>query len=101
MENAGGLKRQMDELVLEGRNNSYEAYKLSWLYDKHMTRGMLVGILLFLLGIASPQIVRMIKVFLPEEETELIMKEVTLADPSPIDPKKPEPEPPPKVKPPP
>src|SRR5688500_15447030 len=66
-----------------------------------MTRGMLVGILLFLLGIASPPSVRVIKGCLPAEETELIMKEVTLAESPPIDPKKPEPEPPPKVKPPP
>lgn len=101
MENIGGANRSMDELVFEGRNKAYGAYQLRRLYDKHMTRGMLVGILLFLIGVASPQIIRMIKGFLPAEENELIMKEITLAEPPPIDPNKPEPPPPPKVKPPP
>ena len=38
---------------------------------------------------------------MPENNDELVMKEVTLAEPPPIDPKKPPPPPPPKVEPPP
>ncbi|HUR32009.1 MAG TPA: hypothetical protein VMZ69_11305 [Saprospiraceae bacterium] len=101
MENTGGLKRSMDDLVFEGRNKAYGAFQLRRLYDKHMTRAMIIGILFFLLAISSPQIIRMIKGFLPDTKEELVMKEVNLAEPPPIDPKKPPPPPPPEVKPPP
>ena len=101
MENENWLKRSMDDIVFDGRNKAYGAFQLRRLYDKHMTRAMLVGILFFLLAVSSPQIIRLIKGFLPEKENELIMKEVTLAEPPPIDPKQPPPPPPPKVDPPP
>ena len=101
MENENWLKRSMDDIVFDGRNKAYGAFQLRRLYDKHMTRAMLVGILFFLLAVSTPQIIRLIKGFLPEKENELIMKEVTLAEPPPIDPKKPPPPPPPKVDPPP
>jgi hypothetical protein len=38
---------------------------------------MISGIVFFLLVISSPQIIAMIKGFLPEKKNELIMKEVT------------------------
>lgn len=101
MENARLLKNSMDDIVFEGRNKSYGAFQLRRLYDKHMTRGMISGFIFFLLVVTSPQIIRMIKGFLPEEKDELIMKEVTLAEPPSIDPLKPPPPPPPEVKPPP
>lgn len=101
MENENWLKRSMDDIVFDGRNKAYGAFQLRRLYDKHMTRAMLVGMLFFLLAVSTPQIIRLIKGFLPEKENELIMKEVTLAEPPPIDPKKPPPPPPPKVDPPP
>jgi protein TonB len=101
MENDRLLRTSMDDIVFDGRNKEYGAFQLRRLYDKHMTRGMMVGILFFLLVIGSPQIIRMIKGFLPTDKNELVMKEVTLAEPPPIDPKKPPPPPPPKVDPPP
>ncbi len=101
MENTGGLNKSMDDLVFEGRNKAYGAFQLRRLYDRHMTRAMIIGIIFFLLAISSPQIIGMIKGFLPETQDELVMKEVTLAEPPPIDPKKPPPPPPPKVDPPP
>jgi protein TonB len=101
MENERLLRTSMDDIVFDGRNKSYGAFQLRKLYDKHMTRAMLVGIVFFLLVISSPQIIRMIKGFLPTPKNELEMKEVTLAEPPPIDPKKPPPPPPPKVDPPP
>jgi len=101
MDSTGGLKRSMDDIVFEGRNKEYGAFQLRRLYDKHMTRAMIIGMLFFLLAVSSPQIIRMIKGFLPTDNDELVMKEVTLAEPPPIDPKKPPPPPPPKVDPPP
>jgi protein TonB len=99
MESANWHKNSIDDIVFEGRNKSYGAFLLRRIYDKHMARAMTVGILFFLLVISSPQIIRMIKGFLPEKNNELVMKEVTLAEPPPIDPKKPPPPPPPKVEP--
>jgi len=101
MEETRELKRSMDDVVFEGRNKAYGAFQLRRLYDKHMARAMLIGVLFFLLAVSTPQIIRMIKGFLPETNDELVMKEVTLAEPPPIDPKKPPPPPPPKVDPPP
>jgi protein TonB len=101
MENQNWLKNSMDDIVFDGRNKAYGAFQLRRLYDKHMSRSMLTGMLLFLLAVSTPTIINMIKGFLPEPKDELIMKEVTLAEPPPIDPKKPPPPPPPKVDPPP
>jgi protein TonB len=101
MENANWQKRSIDDIVFEGRNKSYGAFLLRRLYERNMARAMLSGILFFLLMVSTPQIVRLIKGFLPEKKNELVMKEVTLAEPPPIDPKKPPPPPPPKVEPPP
>lgn len=101
MEDPNWLKRSMDDIIFEGRNKTYGAFQLRRLYDKHMARAMISGILFFLISITSPQIISMIKGFLPEEKNDLVMREVTLAEPPPIDPKKPPPPPPPKVDPPP
>lgn len=101
MENTRELKRSLDDLVFEGRNKDYGAFQLRRLYDKHMARAMIVGFLFFLLAVSTPQIIRMIKGILPAEKNELVMTEVTLAEPPPIDPLKPPPPPPPKVDPPP
>ncbi len=101
MENQRLLRTSMDDIVFDGRNKSYGAFQLRRIYDKHMTKAMITGMLFFLLAVGSPQIIRMIKGFLPDTKDELVMKEVTLAEPPPIDPKKPPPPPPPKVDPPP
>lgn len=101
MENPAWQKNSMDDIIFEGRNKTYGAFMLRRIYDKHMSRAMLTGVLFFLLAVCSPYIVRLVSGWLPEEKEELIMKEVTLAEPPPIDPKKPPPPPPPKVEPPP
>ncbi|HZV68867.1 MAG TPA: TonB family protein [Saprospiraceae bacterium] len=101
MENERLLRTSMDDIVFDGRNKSYGAFQLRRLYDKHMTRAMLVGMLFFLLVVGSPQIISMIKGFLPDTSEELKNTEVILAEPPPLDPNKPPPPPPPRVIPPP
>ena len=93
--------RSMDDLIFEQRNRSYGAYLLRQIYSSHMTRGTIIGILLFILAITAPMITKMIKGWIPKEKEVEMMKEVVLADAPPIDPKKPPPPPPPKVDPPP
>lgn len=95
------MKNTIDDIVFERRNKAYGAFVLRRLYDKHMARAILVGALFFLLVVEAPNIAGFIKGILPKPKDKLEMKEVTLADAPPIDPKKPPPPPPPKVDPPP
>ena len=101
MANENWMKNSMDDIVFDGRNKDYGAFQLRRLYDKHMSRAMISGMIFFLLAVSSPHIIRLVKGFIPEKENKFEMKEVTLAEPPPIDPLKPPPPPPPKVDPPP
>jgi periplasmic protein TonB len=101
MDNKGWLKTTIDDLVFKNRNQSYGAFNLRRLYDKRMSKGMMAGMLAFLLLIFTPMMYAKFQEMLQNTEDELSMKEVTLAEPPPIDPKKPPPPPPPKVEPPP
>lgn len=44
----------MDEIVFERRNKSYGAYILRKLYNKHMTRSVILAIIILLAGLAYP-----------------------------------------------
>ncbi len=101
MENWQILKNSIDDLVFENRNKAYGAFLLRRIYPRNMSRAMLAGLLLFILGVSSPLIIRAVKGWLPEKQDDLIMKEIVLAEPPPLDPKKPPPPPPPKIDPPP
>lgn len=101
MENAPVLRNSLDDIVFEKRNKSYGAYVLRKLYNKHMNRATIAGILLFVLAICTPVIARYVKGKFPAKTEKLESREVFLAEPPPIDPKKEPPPPPPKVDPPP
>ncbi|MDQ3143052.1 MAG: energy transducer TonB [Bacteroidota bacterium] len=101
MENKAALNLSLDDIIFENRNKTYGAYLLRKLYDKHMTRAALIGIIFFVLAICTPMIIRAVKGMLPDDKDKLSMTEITLAEPPPIDPKRPPPPPPPKVEPPP
>jgi protein TonB len=100
MEHKDYLKLSMDEIVFEGRNQSYGAYLLRKVYDNRMTRAAIIGILLFILLISMPMIIKVIKGMTAKMEKD-VMKEVVLTEPPPLDKTKPPPPPPPKVEPPP
>lgn len=101
MESAQIKSKNIDDIIFENRNKSYGAYLLRKLYSSNMSKAMLFGLTFFILAISSPIIIRAVKGWLPEKKDDLIMKEVNLAEPPPLDPKKPPPPPPPKVEPPP
>ena len=88
------------DIIFEGRNKVYGGYELRKNYPKRLYRSLLVlvGICLFT---AAYSIINM--KFKHEAKPVLNMKQVTLAEPPPIDPKKtpppPPPPPPPPVKP--
>lgn len=92
------LSSSIDDIVFENRNKSYGAYLLRRIYDKNMTKGILAGLLFFLFLIFAPQAYAYLKHKLtPVVEEDLSNREVTLAEPPPIDPNEPEPPPPPPV----
>ena len=101
MDNKSWLKSSIDDLVFEFRNKEYGAFNLRRLYDRNMSKGMMVGLIFFLLLVFSPMIYAKIQELTANTDEDLSMKEVTLAEPPPIDPKKPPPPPPPKIDPPP
>lgn len=101
MKNPSWLTHSMDDVVFDGRNQSYGAFQLRRLYDKHMSRAMIVGVLFFLLAISSPKIIELIKGYMPEKIEDPNSRVVTLETPPPTIPKIPPPPALPGVKPPP
>lgn len=90
----------MDDIVFDGRNQEYGAYFLRRIYDRIMSRSLIIGLIFFVILVTSPMIIRTLKNLVPKDD-ELTMKEVVLADAPPMDPNKPPPPPPPKIDPPP
>lgn len=71
----------MDDLVFEGRNQAYGAYQIRRMYDRNMSRGMISGILLFLLAFTIPQMIGLLKEIFPQEITAPHAKVVFLPEP--------------------
>ncbi|GAB3329654.1 hypothetical protein GCM10027299_33360 [Larkinella ripae] len=85
----------LDDIVFANRNKAYGAYTLRKDYSRTIYRSLIIGTALFLLAMATPTIISVLK---PEEQ-ELAMVEVDLMKlpPPPIDPNEPPPPPPPPV----
>ena len=85
----------LDDIVFADRNKAYGAYTLRKDYSKTVYRALIIGSVLFLLAMATPTIISVLK---PEEQ-EQAMVEVDLMKlpPPPIDPNEPPPPPPPPV----
>ncbi|GAB3247634.1 hypothetical protein GCM10027347_03370 [Larkinella harenae] len=85
----------LDDIVFADRNKAYGAYALRKDYSKTIYRSLIIGSVLFLLAMATPTIISVLK---PEEQ-EQAMVEVDLMKlpPPPIDPNEPPPPPPPPV----
>jgi periplasmic protein TonB len=61
MENNDFLKRDLDDIVFEGRNQTYGAYVIRRIYKNHLRRGAIFGFASFALLIAGPSIAENIK----------------------------------------
>lgn len=85
----------LDDIVFANRNKEYGAYSLRKQYPKIVTRALIIGGILFTLGVLSPTIISA----LAPEKQEQAMVEVDLMKlpPPPIDPNEPPPPPPPPV----
>lgn len=100
MDNSQIAKASLNDLVFEGRNKAYGAYVLRRLYQRHVTRALIIATALFLLLISFPLISQYLKEKMPKEPAkELKINE--LMDAPPLDDTKPPPPPPPPEAPPP
>ncbi|OIN56893.1 energy transducer TonB [Arsenicibacter rosenii] len=88
-------KATLDDIVFANRNKAYGAYSLRKEYPKIVTRALIIGGVLFTLGVLSPTI---ISVLTPEaEEQAMVEVDLMKLPPPPIDPNEPPPPPPPPV----
>lgn len=101
MENRNYANATLNDIVFEGRNREYGAFVLRKVYNKHVVRGLIIAIALFMFFLSIPVISKML---FPEEEIEEVEQIVDvnkLAEPPPIDKTTPPPPPPPTEPPPP
>jgi len=91
---------KLDDIVFEGRNQSYGGYLLRKTYAEHVNKALIFAATAFVLAIASPIIYDLLK---PEEEIEeqIVTVDPKMIQPPPIDPNIPPPPPMPSSPPPP
>jgi periplasmic protein TonB len=93
MENTNFLKRDLDDIVFEGRNQNYGAYVIRRIYKNHLKKASMFGFALFALIVASPSIAENIN---REKDTEVNIITVLPDMPEPPKPNIPKPPEPPK-----
>ncbi|MGY2133783.1 energy transducer TonB [Hymenobacter sp. HD11105] len=102
MDNTQLARASFDDIIFEGRNKAYGAFVLRRLYNKHLTRALLIGVAIFSIFVSFPIIARMF-----EEKVEVVdtknLKVNELMEAPPLDkaPPPPPPPPPPAAPPPP
>jgi protein TonB len=92
------LKSDYLDILFEGRNKSYGGYELRKKYPERMRNAGIIVIGMVVLVVGGSFVAKAIKN--ADKKPVAIMKEVTLAEPPPIDPNKPPPPPPPEPPPP-
>ena len=100
MDNAQLAKASLNDIVFEGRNKAYGAYVLRRLYQRHVTRALIIATAIFSLLVFFPLIAQYLKDKMPKEPKKNLQENV-LMDAPPLDDTKPPPPPPPPEAPPP
>lgn len=95
------LTANMDDIVFDGRNKEYGAYVLRQSYEKNIRRGVIGGVLVFLLIVFIPFISEKISSLRATDMDEEVIVSLDLEAPPPLNPDEPPPPPPPEVPPPP
>ncbi len=83
------------ELVFQNRNKEYGAYPIRKSYDRTTSRALLIAIGLFVVGVATPFIMRMINNSGAEKVDRSVEVNIELKEPPPLDKNEPPPPPPP------
>ena len=84
-----------DELVFEGRNKSYGAFLLRQIYNKHVIRGGIISLLIFVVGMGGPVLWKIISPSLETPKPKMVVMEMKDLKPPPPPDKTPPPPPPP------
>src|SRR6476469_1827716 len=100
MDNAQIARASLNDIVFEGRNKAYGAYVLRRLYQRHVTRALIIATAVFLLLIAFPIVAHYMSERNKVNEKKNLQENV-LMDAPPLDDTKPPPPPPPPEAPPP
>ena len=100
MDNAQIAKASLNDIVFEGRNKAYGAYVLRRLYQRHVTRALIIATAVFALLVFFPLIAQFLKDKMPKEPKKNLQENV-LMDAPPLDETRPPPPPPPPEAPPP
>ncbi|AMJ67984.1 energy transducer TonB [Hymenobacter sp. PAMC 26628] len=101
MNSAQIAQASLDDIVFEGRNKNYGAYVLRQLYQRNVTRSLIIATALLILLVAFPLIAQYIRDRQPKEDLKKNLTENVLMDAPPLDDTKPPPPPPPPEAPPP
>lgn len=94
-------KRDLDEIVFENRNKAYGAYDLRKSYRGILTKALILGVILFSLGVAIPFVMMKIEQMNKEKEKNVVIDIIDVNEPEPEEdiiveqPKEEEPPPPP------
>ena len=100
MDNAQIARASLNDIVFEGRNKAYGAYVLRRLYQRHVTRALIIATAVLALLVFFPLIAQYLKDKMPKEPKKNLQENV-LMDAPPLDDTKPPPPPPPPEAPPP
>ena len=93
MNNAQIAQASLNDIVFEGRNKAYGAYVLRRLYQRHVTRALIIATAIFALLVFFPLIAQLITDEFPKEKPKMLQENV-LMDAPPLDDTKPPPPPP-------
>lgn len=102
MENINHIQNpDLTDWVFRDRNKDYGAYSLRRLYSSNMTKGIIIASLGFAFFLTFPSLAKKMGWFADKPKEEMVITQVELTEPPPLDENKPEPppvEPPPPVK---
>ena len=85
MNNAQLATASLDDIVFDGRNRGYGAYELRALYQRHVTRALVIATVLFALLLAFPLLAQLLRDKLPVSTSRTDDGNTLIAPP--IDPK--------------
>ncbi len=95
MDNAQIARSSLNDIVFDGRNKAYGAYVLRRIYQRHVTRALIIATALFLLMISFPIVANYIAEKTKKPEVKKNLKVNELMEAPPLDATKPPPPPPP------
>ena len=86
MTNAQLATASLDDIVFDGRNRGYGAYELRALYQRHVTRALVIATAMFALMLAFPLLAQLLREVVPTVTHKPIVAEPFNPDTRPVEP---------------